>query len=51
MDGSKAITVEKDSDLVDAHELGKQVASELASKGIAELAKNWREKVEEWNRR
>jgi len=51
VDGSKAIMVEKDSELVDAHELGKQVASELASKGIAELAKNWREKVEEWNRR
>ena len=51
VDGSKAIMVEKDSDLVDTHELGKQVASELASKGIAELAKNWREKVEEWNKR
>jgi len=51
VDGSKAIMVEKDSELVDAQELGKQVASELASKGIAELAKNWREKVEEWNRR
>ena len=49
VDGSKAIIVEKDSEPTHAHELGKQVASELASKGIAELAKNWREKVEEWN--
>ena len=49
VDGSKAIIVEKDSEPGHAHELGKQVASELASKGIAELAKNWREKVEEWN--
>ena len=51
VDGSKSIIVEKDSEPTHAHELGKQVASELASKGIAELAKNWREKVEEWNRK
>jgi len=34
-----------------AVELGKQAASELAEKGVAELAKNWREKVEEWNKK
>src|SRR6267143_872293 len=34
-----------------AKELGKQIATELAEKGIAELAKNWREKVEEWNKK
>jgi len=43
--------VEKTGDLLQAKELGKQIASELAKKGIAELAKNWREKVEEWNKK
>src|SRR5207245_221145 len=50
VDRSKEIVVEIDSETMHAHELGKQVASELASRGIAELAKNWREKVEEWNK-
>ena len=30
--------------------LGKQVGEELRSKGINDLALNWREKVEEWNK-
>ena len=29
--------------------LGKLVGEELRSKGINDLALNWREKVEEWN--
>ena len=29
--------------------LGKQVGEELRSKGINDLALNWRQKVEEWN--
>ena len=51
VDGSKSINVEKTGDPLQAKELGKQIASELAEKGIAELAKNWREKVEEWNKK
>jgi hydroxymethylbilane synthase len=51
VDGAKSIIVEKDSEASFAKELGRQVASELSSKGIQELAKNWREKVEEWNRK
>ncbi|MDE1726337.1 MAG: hydroxymethylbilane synthase [Thaumarchaeota archaeon] len=51
VDGSKFISVKKDLPLTQAEELGKQVASELLSKGIEELAKNWREKVEEWNKK
>lgn len=50
VDGARSIFVEKYSDAALAKELGKQVASELESKGIQELAKNWREKVEEWNK-
>jgi hydroxymethylbilane synthase len=51
VDGSKSINVEKTGEPLQAKELGKQIASELAEKGIAELAKNWREKVEEWNKK
>lgn len=49
VDGSKFIAVKQDSDPSQAKELGRQMASELSAKGIEELAKNWREKVEEWN--
>jgi hydroxymethylbilane synthase len=51
VDGSKSINVEKTGEPLQAKELGKQIATELAEKGIAELAKNWREKVEEWNKK
>ena len=51
VDGSKSINVETTGDFLQATDLGKQAASELAEKGIAELAKNWREKVEEWNKK
>ena len=51
VDGSKSINVEATGDFLQAVELGKQAASELAEKGIADLAKNWREKVEEWNKK
>jgi hydroxymethylbilane synthase len=49
VDGSKSIMVEKDSEINQANDLGKQVATELKEKGISDIAKNWREKVEEWN--
>jgi len=51
VDGTKSIMVQKESETALAKELGKQVASELQSKGIQALAKNWREKVEEWNKK
>jgi hydroxymethylbilane synthase len=50
VDGTRSITVKKDSEATRAKELGRQVASELSAKGIQELAKDWREKVEEWNK-
>jgi hydroxymethylbilane synthase len=49
IDGSKSIMVERDSETSKANDLGKQVATELREKGIADIAKDWREKVEEWN--
>ena len=51
IDGQKSINVEKIGDPLQAAELGKQAATELSQQGIAELAKNWREKVEEWNKK
>ncbi|MGI0086488.1 MAG: hydroxymethylbilane synthase [Nitrosotalea sp.] len=51
VDGSKFIAVKRDSEPTQAKELGRQIASELSAKGIEELAKNWREKVEEWNKK
>ncbi|HEX5458069.1 MAG TPA: hydroxymethylbilane synthase [Candidatus Nitrosotalea sp.] len=49
IDGSKSIMVEKDSETSKANDLGKQAAAELKERGIADIAKDWREKVEEWN--
>jgi hydroxymethylbilane synthase len=51
VDGSKSINVEKTGDPSQAKEIGKKLAEELADKGIAELAKDWRSKVEEWNKK
>ncbi len=51
VDGTKHIMVKKESDPASAVDLGKQAAMELASKGVSELAKDWREKVEEWNKK
>lgn len=51
VDGKKSINVEKTGDPMQAAELGKQAATELSQKGIAELAKHWRDKVEEWNKK
>ena len=51
VDGTKHIMVKKESDPAFAIELGKQAAMELTSKGVSELAKDWREKVEEWNKK
>jgi len=51
IDGKKSINVEKTGDPLQAAELGKQAATELSQQGIAELAKNWREKVEAWNKK
>lgn len=51
VDGSKFISVTKQSGADKAKELGREAASELSAKGIEELAKDWRAKVEEWNKK
>jgi len=50
VDGKKSLQVNKSGDKKDPKSLGKSVGEELRDKGVNELALNWREKVEEWNK-
>lgn len=50
IDGKKSIVVEQSGSRADPHGLGKSVAEELIQKGVNELAVDWREKLEEWNK-
>ncbi len=50
VDGKKSIQVNKTGDKNDPKSLGKLAGDELREKGVNELALNWREKVEEWNK-
>ena len=51
VDGKKSMTVEKTGPKNNPQELGKLAGEELQKQGIDELALNWREKVEEWNKK
>jgi hydroxymethylbilane synthase len=51
VDGTKSMLVEKTGDKSDPKGLGKMVGEELVKQGVNELALNWREKVEEWNKK
>ena len=50
MDGKKSIIIEEKGSLDNPSELGKKVGNELKSRGVSEIASNWREKLEEWNK-
>jgi len=50
VDGKKSLQVTKTGDKKDPKSLGKGAGEELREKGVNELALNWREKVEEWNK-
>ncbi len=50
VDGKKSIHVTKSGDKNDPYSIGKSAGEELRKKGINDLALNWREKVEEWNK-
>ncbi len=51
VDGKKSMTVEKTGNKRDPIGLGKIVGEELVKQGVRELALNWREKLEEWNKK
>ena len=50
VDGKKSMIVEKTGPKDNPDELGKLAGKELQKQGVDELALNWREKVEEWNK-
>ena len=51
VDGKNSIMVEKTGSKNDPFSLGNAVGQELQEKGVHDLALNWREKVEEWNKK
>lgn len=50
VDGKQFLYVTKTGHKNDPHSLGKDAGEELRRKGVNDLALNWREKVEEWNK-
>ncbi|NIM25422.1 MAG: hydroxymethylbilane synthase [Nitrososphaeria archaeon] len=50
VDGKKSLHVSKTGDKNNPKLLGKSAGEELREKGVNDLALNWREKVEEWNK-
>jgi len=50
MDGKKSILVEETGTIDNPFDLGKKIGNELKSQGVSEIASNWREKLEEWNK-
>ncbi|MBL7001745.1 MAG: hydroxymethylbilane synthase [Nitrosopumilus sp.] len=50
VDGKKYLQVTKTGEKNNPESLGKSAGEELREKGVNDLALNWREKVEEWNK-
>lgn len=50
VDGKQSLHVSKTGSKNDPKLLGKSAGEELCKKGVNDLALNWREKVEEWNK-
>jgi hydroxymethylbilane synthase len=50
VDGKKSIRVTKTGDKNNPYSIGKSAGEELREKGVNDLALNWREKLEEWNK-
>lgn len=50
VDGKKSLHVTKTGDKNNPKSLGQSAGEELREKGVNDLALNWREKVEEWNK-
>ncbi len=51
IDGKQMLLVQKSGDKSNPYEVGKKAAEELQQKGVNELAKDWRQKLEEWNKK
>lgn len=50
VDGKQSLYVSKKGRKDDPYSLGKSAGEELVQKGVNDLALNWREKVEDWNK-
>ncbi|MBL7018541.1 MAG: hydroxymethylbilane synthase, partial [Nitrosopumilus sp.] len=50
VDGKQSLHVDKTGKKDDPKSLGKNTGEELRARGVNDLALNWREKVEEWNK-
>ena len=51
VDGTKSMHVEKTGNKSEPLVLGKMAGEELDKQGVKDLALNWREKLEEWNKK
>ena len=51
VDGKKSVILEKTGDIDKPKNLGQELGEELKKSGIAEIAANWRESLEEWNKK
>ena len=47
----KSVILEKTGDTDKPKNLGQELGEELKKSGIAEIASNWRESLEEWNKK
>ena len=50
IDGKQALIVEKSGHKSNSYQIGKDAAEELQRKGVNDLAKDWRAKLDEWNK-
>ncbi|MEM2160958.1 MAG: hydroxymethylbilane synthase [Candidatus Nitrosotenuis sp.] len=50
IDGKQAIIVKKSGQKSTPYQIGKDAAEELRQKGVNDLAKDWRAKLDEWNK-
>ncbi len=51
VDGKISIKLEKTGDVDNPKNLGQELGKELKKSGIAEIASNWRESLDEWNKK
>ena len=50
IDGKQALIVKKSGQKSNSYQIGKEAADELQQKGVNDLAKDWRAKLDEWNK-
>jgi len=51
VDGKISIKFEKTGDVDNPKNLGQELGKELKKSGITEIASNWRESLDEWNKK